>query len=178
MSPPSRGSWNDGALAPSARAGRAAAFRFDLAPAAGFNVLEAGTCDALVCLFFGFLLDLVADGALDFEAGLLADAFDAARVVVRAEGLSDFLRVFLDIRLPFVAFRGSIIGVLRQLDQVDCRAGQFDPSIMLKRISTRHPASRVVSSRMMNGDADRSLQHSRRRFYNGGSRRTICKYEV
>jgi hypothetical protein len=27
--------------------------------------------------------------------------------------LGDFLRVFLDIRLPFVAFSGSIIAVLR-----------------------------------------------------------------
>jgi hypothetical protein len=27
--------------------------------------------------------------------------------------LEDFLRVFLDIRLPFVAFGGSIIAVLR-----------------------------------------------------------------
>jgi hypothetical protein len=27
--------------------------------------------------------------------------------------LGDFLRVFLDIRLPFVAFRGSTIRVLR-----------------------------------------------------------------
>ncbi|HAQ78756.1 MAG: hypothetical protein CFE30_30920 [Bradyrhizobium sp. PARBB1] len=29
--------------------------------------------------------------------------------------LEDFLRVFLDIRLPFVAFRSSTIGVLRVL---------------------------------------------------------------
>ena len=40
---------------------------------------------------------------------LWADVFDALLEGV----LGDFLRVFLDIRLPFVAFSGSIIAVLR-----------------------------------------------------------------
>ena len=39
--------------------------------------------------------------------GQLGHGFAAAAT------LGDFLRVFLDIRLPFVAFGGSIIGVLR-----------------------------------------------------------------
>jgi hypothetical protein len=34
---------------------------------------------------------------------------------VREDGLGDFLRVILDIRLPFVAFSRSIIGLLRVL---------------------------------------------------------------
>jgi hypothetical protein len=53
-----------------------------------------------------------------FEGGFFAD------VTVRVpaaffpdDGLGDFLRVFLDIRLPFVAFGGSIIGVLRVLSR-------------------------------------------------------------
>jgi hypothetical protein len=32
--------------------------------------------------------------------------------------LEDFLRDFLDIRLPFVAFGGSIIGLLRDLPEL------------------------------------------------------------
>jgi hypothetical protein len=48
-------------------------------------------------------------------AGFLADVFDAARVALPGADLGDFLRVFLDIRLPFVAFGGSIIGLLRAL---------------------------------------------------------------
>jgi hypothetical protein len=104
-------------LAPSARADRGVAFGFGAVAAAGFNVFEASSCDALVCPIFEFLLDLVAGDAFDFEIGRLADAFDAIRRVFAAEGLRDFLRVFLDIRLPFVAFRGSIIGVLRQVSR-------------------------------------------------------------
>jgi hypothetical protein len=90
--------------------------------AAVFKTLDESPC-AFVCLFFEFLLDLVAGDLPAFEAGRLAAAFDAAALGFReARGLSDFLRVFLDIRLPFVAFRGSIIEVL---DQADYRVGQF-----------------------------------------------------
>ena len=39
----------------------------------------------------------------------------ASRRPLAVGGLEDFLRVFLDIRLPFVAFRGSTIRVLRVL---------------------------------------------------------------
>jgi hypothetical protein len=45
---------------------------------------------------------------LDFAGGFAA-AFRPSDV------LGDFLRNFLDIRLPFVAFGGSIIGLLRIL---------------------------------------------------------------
>jgi hypothetical protein len=41
--------------------------------------------------------------------------------------LGDFLRVFLDIRLPFVAFGGSIMEVLRVLSRqagIEPAAGQ------------------------------------------------------
>ena len=43
----------------------------------------------------------------------LADLADVAGALLRDAAFEDFLRVFLDIRLPFVAFRGSTIGVLR-----------------------------------------------------------------
>jgi hypothetical protein len=69
--------------------------------------------DALVCPVFEFLLAFLADGGPAFEAARLAGAFDPG-LVFRAGGLRVFSRVFLDIRLPFVAFRGSIIEVLRQ----------------------------------------------------------------
>jgi hypothetical protein len=97
---------------------RGAAFRFDVVTAAGFDVLGASSPGALICLIFEFLLDLVADDAFDFETGRFADGLDALRLVFGADVLSDFLRVFLDIRLPFVAFRGSIIGVLRQAGSI------------------------------------------------------------
>jgi hypothetical protein len=49
-------------------------------------------------------------------AGFLAD--------VLLDFVEDFLRVFLDIRLPFVAFRGSINRILR----VTSRAVGFAPA--------------------------------------------------
>ena len=97
---------------PSARTDRAAVFRFDVVAAEGFKTLDESPC-ALVCLVFEDLLDLAAGDRPAFKAGRLADAFDAAAPAYReAGGLSDFSRVFLDIRLPFVAFRGSTIEVL------------------------------------------------------------------
>jgi hypothetical protein len=83
----------------------------DLAGLGDFNFFNGALCDAFavalpVCLFFVFVLDLVA--------AFFADVADWARIALPVEGLEDFLRVFLDIRLPFVAFRGSIIRVLRQ----------------------------------------------------------------
>jgi hypothetical protein len=82
-----------------------------LAGLGDFNFFNGALCDAFavalpVCLFFVFVLDLVA--------AFFADVADWARIALPVEGLEDFLRVFLDIRLPFVAFRGSIIRVLRQ----------------------------------------------------------------
>ena len=46
-----------------------------------------------------------------FVRGVLADVTDRAPGRLAEAGLGDFLRVFLDIRLPFVAFGGSIMGI-------------------------------------------------------------------
>jgi hypothetical protein len=82
-----------------------------------FNFFDGALCDAFavalpVCLFF-VLLVLAAVAPRVFEGAVFADLADLARVAL--EGLGDFLRVFLDIRLPFVAFRGSIIELSRQV---------------------------------------------------------------
>jgi hypothetical protein len=90
------------------------AFRLDFVTGA-FDAGGETLSGALVCPFFEFLPDLVADGRPVFEAARLAGAFDAAGRAFRAERLPDFLRVFLDIRLPFVAFRGSIIEILKSI---------------------------------------------------------------
>jgi hypothetical protein len=47
--------------------------------------------------------------AADFFADVLAAVFEAGRAAFLGVDLEDFLRVFLDIRLPFVAFDRSII---------------------------------------------------------------------
>jgi len=137
MLPPSRGKRNEGAVAPSARTDRAAAdapnfpgeeFEAlvfdavavpDFAMLTDFNALDAGLCDPLetdvpACLLVVLLLDLVATGSRDFEDGFFAVVREGARLVFSVGDLGDFLRVFLDIRLPFVAFRGTINEVLRQ----------------------------------------------------------------
>jgi hypothetical protein len=83
----------------------------DFCGAFTFNFFDVALCDAVA----GFLSDFLAGvfaavrpvPVLDF----LADVFDAFLEGV----LGDFLRVFLDIRLPFVAFSGSIIALLRVL---------------------------------------------------------------
>jgi hypothetical protein len=71
---------------------------------------------------FEALLEALPDGAATALrvlvaaalAGTLADAVrPAGTALAAAATLEDFLRVFLDIRLPFVAFRGSTIAVLR-----------------------------------------------------------------
>jgi hypothetical protein len=81
-----------------------------------FNGFDGALCDVdraafAVCLFL-VLPDLAAGFGLVFEAGVFADVCDRARVVFPMAGLGDFLRVFLDIRLPFVAFGGSIMGAI------------------------------------------------------------------
>jgi hypothetical protein len=48
-----------------------------------------------------------------FLAVLAAAGFEADVLRLLGDGLEDFVRVFLDIRLPFVAFRSSTIRVLR-----------------------------------------------------------------
>jgi hypothetical protein len=89
-----------------------------LATAPDFNGLDEASCDPSktefpACPIFAFLLVLLAGGLRDFEDDCFALA-EAPRVVFLVGDFRDFLRVFLDIRLPFVAFRGSIIEVLRQ----------------------------------------------------------------
>jgi hypothetical protein len=90
-----------------------------------FNRFDAGLCDVSSARFrfdvfadrlafaaLGFVLDFALDFAADFALGL--EPFeDSARTDGLDEGLGDFLRDFLDIRLPFVAFGGSTIRVLR-----------------------------------------------------------------
>jgi hypothetical protein len=55
------------------------------------------------------LPDLPAFAGPAFVGCVFADFTAAAGAALRDAGLGDFLRVFLDIRLPFVAFGGSIM---------------------------------------------------------------------
>jgi hypothetical protein len=88
-----------------------------------FDFFDGALCDARAAALpdglSAFLLDFFAI-ALRVFSGALPETFAWTRVVLPEEGLEDFLRVFLDIRLPFVAFGGSIMGVSRALPQ---RAG-------------------------------------------------------
>jgi hypothetical protein len=71
-----------------------------------FNRFDAALCDVPMG---GFLVDVLAA----FLTPVL-DAFDDFAALGRlGEVLGDFLRDFLDIRLPFVAFGRSIITLLR-----------------------------------------------------------------
>ena len=80
-------------------------------------VLAAGLAALLATLAAGFLAGVVAPRLAVLLAGLLAvlaaDGFRADVLGLLGDGLEDFVRVFLDIRLPFVAFRSSTIRVLR-----------------------------------------------------------------
>ena len=135
MPPPSRGRWNDGALAPSVS--MCDSFPDELLlrdfgeaePAGDFNRFDAALCDVSLArlLFDGFVVvrllfsalvwafDLALAFAVLFEALVFEPFGDLARSGCLDEVLGDFLRVFLDIRLPFVAFGRSIIGELRVL---------------------------------------------------------------
>jgi hypothetical protein len=76
------------------------------------NRFDAALCDVSLARF---LFDVFAVARLLFAA-LVLEAFDVlARTGCLDEVLGDFLRDFLDIRLPFVAFGRSIIRVLRVL---------------------------------------------------------------
>jgi hypothetical protein len=108
----------------------AAAAAADFAGAGEFNGFDEAFCEAFELLLLGclaaFLLALPAAWRA-FEAGFFAEVDDFARAVLRGAGLEDFLRGFLDIRLPFVAFGGSIMGLLRVLSQragIELAAGQ------------------------------------------------------
>jgi hypothetical protein len=99
----------------------AAARGVDSAGAGDFNFFEGALCDARAAASRGFLAarltDFFAVALRVVAAGFLADVFDGARVAFPERDLGDFLRVFLDIRLPFVAFGGSTIGALRPLPE-------------------------------------------------------------
>jgi hypothetical protein len=93
-----------------------------------FNGLDGALCDVPGvafpgCLFF-LLADVLAVARRFFEGAGFADGFDRAEAAFPEDALGDFLRVFLDIRLPFVAFGGSIIEVLRVLS----RQAGFEPA--------------------------------------------------
>jgi len=140
VSPPSRGRRKEGARAPSAKAGLRAGgvsvfppdtFRAGGFPASVFAAIAVGRDDfggfdgafsgTRGCLFFAFLPDFPAGARLVFAAPLLLAVKDFAPADWPAAGLpdflGDFLRDFLDIRLPFVAFSGSIIAVLQVLSR-------------------------------------------------------------
>jgi len=74
--------------------------------------------------FAAFAFDPAATRAADFAGGVLANAPPIGRrVAFLGSVLRDFLgvvfdvflRVFLDIRLPFVAFGGQSLGTMRVL---------------------------------------------------------------
>jgi len=92
------------------------------------EALLAGFLATFLAAAFGALPDFFAAALRTFAAGFFAAAVGPPRAVfaaVRFAGvLEDFLRVFLDIRLPFVAFRGSTNKVLR----VSSRAIGFVPT--------------------------------------------------
>ena len=116
----------DGLLAAGLFALGLAAVAFDSVAARKVDSPARGDFD----FFDGALSEVRAAALLDCLSALLPDFFAVAlrvftgvlreilawtRVVLPEEGLEEFLRVFLDIRLPFVAFGGSIMGVLRAL---------------------------------------------------------------
>jgi hypothetical protein len=77
-----------------------------------FNCFDAALCDVSLARF---LFDVFAVARLLFAALVLEALEVLARTGCLDEVLGDFLRDFLDIRLPFVAFGRSIIRVLRVL---------------------------------------------------------------
>jgi hypothetical protein len=81
-------------------------------PPTGFNVFDAASCDTWL---LAFLADLAVPALRVFRFSVPAFAAGFPRIFPEEADLEDFLRDFLDIRLPFVAFGGSIIGLLRDL---------------------------------------------------------------
>ncbi len=98
---------------------------FGTADGLDFNGLDAGLWDAwttAVLAGLPVLSGFCATALRAFAAGVLTEVFATPRATFagaafRAEfledPLEDFLRVFLDIRLPFVAFGRSTNGVSR-----------------------------------------------------------------
>jgi len=120
--PPSRGNRNAGACAPSistddSRADVRAAEAFDDAglratDSDGLNRFDGALCEASPV---AVMLDPTVAARLLLACFIFDDVVDGRRVGLREGVLVDFLRVFLDIRLPFVAFGGSIIRLLQIL---------------------------------------------------------------
>jgi len=108
----------------------AAASTVDSPGGGDFNFLDGALCDARAaafpCRLLAVLADFFAVVLRVLAAGVLADDFDGARVAFPEGVLGDFLRVFLDIRLPFVAFGGSIMGIAARAsagrNRADCWA--------------------------------------------------------
>jgi hypothetical protein len=120
------------------------------------NGLDGARCDAFGVASVSrlpafFVADLPGAALRDFAAGFLAALTERARVALAvtlaADVLGDFLRVFLDIRLPFVAFDGSIIGYGRSCSgkcESSLRLGKSDGlgvSLQGIRIPARPPVS-------------------------------------
>src|SRR6478736_1149642 len=80
----------------------------------GFNCFDGALCDPFEEASWGrwpaLLFDLLAAARRIFDGGVLANLIDGPRARLPDAEWGDFLRVFLDIRLPFVAFGGSIMG--------------------------------------------------------------------
>jgi hypothetical protein len=82
---------------------------------ADFNGFDGALCDAEEAFFGGLtavLPNFFAGGRWALASLFLAGVFEPPLLTFPLEVLEDFLRVFLDIRLPFVAFDGSIMGSL------------------------------------------------------------------
>jgi hypothetical protein len=99
----------------------AAVRRGDFAGPDDFNGFDGAMCEVPKGFFPGLLvafrIDFLAEVGRAFEGGIFADFFDAVPVDFAVDGFGDLLRVFLDIRLPFVAFGRSIMGLLRVLSR-------------------------------------------------------------
>src|SRR5689334_12813972 len=103
MPSPSRGRWNAGALTPSTRTcvfstDELLLRRCDVAAEEDLNRFDVALCDGLPVRFF----DANAAFRPGFTVRVLEAFADFAALGCRDAGLGDFLRDFLDIRLPFV----------------------------------------------------------------------------
>jgi hypothetical protein len=117
-----------------------AAAEADFCGAFTFNFFDGAVCDAGAGFLTGFSAGVFGAARPATGADFLADVFDAFPDGV----LEDFLRVFLDIRLPFVAFSGSIIAVLRVL-RWNCRCWASLPTSEYGYNGSRPPVSIPVA---------------------------------
>jgi len=119
---------------------------FGMADGLDFNGLDAGLWDGWTTAVLSGLSGFFATALRAFVAGALSEVFAPPRaafavVAFRAEffedPLEDFLRVFLDIRLPFVAFGGSIIAGIAGLPASRNRSGCW-ASLMASEYASKH----------------------------------------